>query len=84
MDWGLLRNAAYRDNGLKYYHLQAVLQVFLVLLQISLLLFSLSLFANMWTQQTTISSAIICTTAVDTLVYASTTVVSILHPDSPF
>ncbi|KAG1727875.1 hypothetical protein EDB19DRAFT_173341 [Suillus lakei] len=71
-------------DGLEYFHLQTVLQVFLVLLQISLLLFGLSPSANMWTRQTMISSVIICTTVVGILIYASTIVVSMLRPDSPF
>ncbi|KAG2128253.1 hypothetical protein DEU56DRAFT_819394 [Suillus clintonianus] len=71
-------------DGLEYFHLQTVLQVFLILLQISLLLFGLSLSANMWMQQTTISSVIISTTALGILIYASTIVVSMLRPDSPF
>ncbi|KAG1886745.1 hypothetical protein F4604DRAFT_1285155 [Suillus subluteus] len=40
--------------------------------------------ANMWTQQTTISSVIICTTASGILFYAGTIIVSMLRPDSPF
>jgi hypothetical protein len=71
-------------NGLEYFHLQTVLQAFLVLLQISLLLFGLSLSANMWAKQTTISSVIICTTAFGILFYVATTLVSVLRPDSPF
>jgi hypothetical protein len=71
-------------DGLEYFHLQTVLQGFLVLLQISLLLFGLSLSANMWTQQTTISSVIICTTAFGIMLYASTILVTMLRPDSPF
>jgi hypothetical protein len=50
---------------------------------ISLLLICLLLSA-MWTQQMTISSVIICTTAVSILTYASTIVVSILRPVSLF
>ncbi|KAG2040400.1 hypothetical protein BDR03DRAFT_1089823 [Suillus americanus] len=57
---------------------------FLVLLQISLLLFGLSLSANMWVKQTTISSIIIFTTAFGILFYAGTILVSALRPDSPF
>lgn len=71
-------------DGLEHFHLQTVLQMFLVLLQISLLLFGLSLSANMWLQQRTISSVIICTTAFGILFYASTILLSRLYPDSPF
>jgi hypothetical protein len=71
-------------DGLEYFRLQAVLQAFLVLLQMSLLLFGLSLSANVWIQQTTISSVIICTTAFGILFYVGTNLVSALRPDSPF
>lgn len=52
--------------------------------QVSLLLFGFSLSANVWTQQTTISSVIICTTAFGLLFYVGTILVSVLHPGSPF
>ncbi|KAG0699433.1 hypothetical protein DFH29DRAFT_1081304 [Suillus ampliporus] len=71
-------------DGLEHFHLHTVLQAFLVLLQISLLLFGLSLSASIWIQQTTISSVIICTTAFGILFYAGTILVSALRPDSPF
>ncbi|KAJ8589257.1 hypothetical protein M405DRAFT_862296 [Rhizopogon salebrosus TDB-379] len=58
-----------RLDGLEYWHLQTVLRAFLVLLQISFLLFGLSLSANMWTQQRTISSVIISATALGILFY---------------
>jgi hypothetical protein len=73
-----------RLDGLEYWHLQTVLGAFLVLLQISLLLFGLSLSANMWTQQRTISSVIISATALGILFYVGTILISVLHPDSPF
>jgi hypothetical protein len=73
-----------RLDGLEYGLLQTVLGAFLVLLQISLLLFGLSLSANMWAQQRTISSVIISTTALGILFYVATIVISVLHPDSPF
>jgi hypothetical protein len=81
-DRGLQRQK--RLDGLEYWHLQTVLRAFLVLLQISLLLFGLSLSANMWTQQRTISSVIITATALGILFYVATIVISVLHPDSPF
>src|ERR1700709_968231 len=73
-----------RLDGLEYWHLQTVLGAFLVLLQMSLLLFGLSLSANMWTQQRTISSVIISATALGILFYVATILISVLHPDSPF
>jgi hypothetical protein len=71
-------------DGLEYFRLQAVLQAFLVLLQMSLLLFGLSLSANVWMQQTTMSSVIICTTAFGIVFYVGTNLVAALRPDSPF
>jgi hypothetical protein len=71
-------------DGIEYFRLQTVLQSFLVLLQISLLLFGLSLSANMWAQQTTIASVIISITAFGILFYVGTALVSALRPHSPF
>ncbi|KAG2360149.1 hypothetical protein BDR07DRAFT_1174580, partial [Suillus spraguei] len=71
-------------DGVKYFRLQTILQAFLMLLQMSLLLFGLSLSANIWAKQTTISSIIICTTAFGILFYVGTILVSVLRPDSPF
>lgn len=71
-------------DGLERFHLQTVLQTFLVLLQISLLLFGLSICANVWIQQKTISSVIICTMAFGIFFYASTILLSRSYPDSPF
>jgi len=71
-------------DGLEKWRLQTVLGAFLILLQISLLLFGLSLSANMFARQRTISSVIICTTALGILFYMATILISALHPDSPF
>ncbi|OJA11725.1 hypothetical protein AZE42_11467 [Rhizopogon vesiculosus] len=71
-------------DGLEHWHLQTVLGAFLVLLQISLFLFGLSLSASMWAQQPTIASVVICTTALGILFYVATILISVLHPDSPF
>ena len=70
-------------NRLEYWRLQTILRAFLILLQISLFLFGLSLSANMWTQQA-ISIVIICATAIGLLFYVSIVVVAVLDPDSPF
>ncbi|KAG1720501.1 uncharacterized protein EDB91DRAFT_1340659 [Suillus paluster] len=69
-----------KPDGIQYFHLQTVLRAFLVLLQISLLLFGLSLSANMWTQQTTISNIIVSSTAFGILSYTGTVFVSVWHP----
>jgi hypothetical protein len=57
---------------------------FLSLLQISLLLFGLSVSANLWTQQTTISSIIICSTCFGILLRVTNILVSVLYPDISF
>ncbi|KAG1822648.1 uncharacterized protein BJ212DRAFT_1425256, partial [Suillus subaureus] len=71
-------------DGVEYFRLRAVLQTFLVLLQISFLLFGLSLSANVWVKQTKISSVVICTTAFGILFYVGIILMSALCPDSPF
>jgi len=71
-------------DGLKRWHLQTILGAFLILLQISLFLFGMSLSAKMWSQQTTISGVIMSTTAFGVLSYGATIFLSMLRPDSPF
>jgi hypothetical protein len=71
-------------DGLERWQLQAVLGAFLVLLQISLFLFGLSLSARVWTQSPKMSSIIICTTAFGVIFYWGTILVSLWYPDSPF
>ncbi|OAX32876.1 hypothetical protein K503DRAFT_804850 [Rhizopogon vinicolor AM-OR11-026] len=81
-DRGLQRQR--KLDGLELWHLKKVLEAFLALLQISLLLFGLSLSAYMFTRQPTISSVVISTTALGILFYVATIFISLLHPDSPF
>jgi hypothetical protein len=71
-----------RVDGLQ--HLFTAIWAFLSLLQISLLLFGLSVSANLWTQQTTISSIIICSTCLGILFRVTNIFVSVLHPDTSF
>ena len=71
-------------DGIELWRLQFVLGVFFVLLQISLLLFGLSLSANMWTKEMTISRVLICTTAFGIMFYLSTILISVSRPDSPY
>jgi hypothetical protein len=85
--WSLEERGMHRQrklDWLEHWHLQTVLGAFFVLLQISLLLIGLSLSANMWTQQPTISSVIISTTGFGILFYVGTILISVWHPDSPF
>jgi hypothetical protein len=69
---------------LQQWQLENVLQSFPVLLQISVLLFGLSLGAAMWTQQQTISTIIIVATAFGTLCHVFVIVASLISPDCPF
>jgi len=70
-------------EGLEYWNLRTVLGALLVLLQISLLLFGLSLSANMFRQTIAVSSVIIGTTAFGMIFYLTTILVSVLSPYSP-
>jgi hypothetical protein len=71
-------------DGLEKWHLQGVLKMFLILLQISLLLFGLSLSATMWFKQRAIFIVAIGTTASGILFYIATILVSVSYPNSPF
>jgi hypothetical protein len=71
-------------QGLEKWWLEKVLGSFPDLLKFSLFLFGLSLGAAMWSQQQTISTLIIITTASGVLFYALTIVASVLYPDCPF
>ena len=73
-----------RFQGLQTWQFENMLQSFPFLLQMSLLLFGLSLGAAMWTQQQTISILIIATTAMGTLCHVFTIIVSLISPDCPF
>jgi len=73
-EWG--EKMQKKSSGIEYWQLQTILKAFLLLLQISLL-FGLSLSANMWTQQATISIVIMCTTAFGILFYVATIMVSV-------
>lgn len=78
-----------RQRHCKFQELQAwqfenVLRSFPVLLQISLLLFGLSLGAMLWTQQLPISILVIAMTIFGGLCHAFVIIVSLIHPDSPF
>lgn len=78
------RNRQQKLQGLEAWHFDAVLQLFPVLLQISLLLFGISLSSYVWTQQRTITAVIIATTVLGCLFYAITLFASLLSPVCPF
>ncbi|OAX32533.1 hypothetical protein K503DRAFT_870101 [Rhizopogon vinicolor AM-OR11-026] len=69
---------------LQAWQLENVLQSFPFLLQISLLLFGLSLGVAMWTQQYIISIVIIIPSALGFILHFFTTTVSSMYPDCPF
>jgi hypothetical protein len=69
---------------LRAWQFENVLRSFPVLLQISLLLFGLSLGAMLWTQQWPNSILVIATTAFGGLCHAFIIMVSLIRPDSPF
>lgn len=71
-------------DSLEAWHFDAVLQTFPVLLEISLLLFGISLASYVWTQQRTITSVIIATTALGLLFHWCTLLASLLSPNCPF
>lgn len=78
------KNRQQKLQGLEAWHFDAVLQMFPVLLQISLLLFGISLSSYVWTQQRTITAVIIATTVLGCLFYAITLFASLLSPVCPF
>lgn len=69
---------------LKAWQFENVLRSFPVLLQISLLLFGLSLGAMLWTSQRSISVLVIAMTTFGGLCHAFVIMVSLIYPDSPF
>ena len=71
-------------QALEHWHLQTVLGAFVIPLQISLFLFGLSLSANMWFRQITISNVIMSIMGFGVLVYGATILLPVLRPDSPF
>ncbi|KAH7923688.1 hypothetical protein BV22DRAFT_566534 [Leucogyrophana mollusca] len=71
-------------DGLKTWHFHIVLEALPVLLQISLLLFSVALSAYVWTRQPTIGAVVISTTSLGVLFYVSITATAVISPNCPF
>ncbi|KAH7918114.1 hypothetical protein BV22DRAFT_917404 [Leucogyrophana mollusca] len=71
-------------GGLKAWHFHVVLEALPVLLQISLLLFSVALSAYVWTQQSTVGVVVISTMSLGMLFYISITATSVISPNCPF
>lgn len=78
------RSRQQKFDSLEAWHLDAVLQTFPVLLEISLLLFGISLSSYVWTQQRTITAVIIAATVLGFLFHWCTLLASLLSPDCPF
>jgi ABC-type amino acid transport system permease subunit len=71
-------------NGLEAWHFSTVISTLPILLQLSLFFFGISLAANIWTQQHTVASVIMATTAFGSIFYFSTIVASLKSADCPF
>ncbi|KAH7922643.1 hypothetical protein BV22DRAFT_984447, partial [Leucogyrophana mollusca] len=66
------------------WHFHVVLEALPVLLQISLLLFSVALSAYVWTEQSTVGAVVISATSLGVLFYVSITATSMISPNCPF
>ena len=71
-------------HGIERWRLDAVLQSFPVLLQLSLLIFAVALSAYVWTQQVATSRIVIAVTGTGVLFYSLIVVASLVSPDCPF
>ena len=71
-------------DGLKAWHFSTIVATLPIFLQLSLLFFGIALSANLWTQQHTVASVIIATTAFGVIFYSFTVVASLKSPDCPF
>jgi len=71
-------------DELEAWRFHAVLELFPVLLQISLLLFGLALSAFVWSQQGLLAVAVIVPTAFGFFLYAFAVATSLIYPQSPF
>lgn len=71
-------------HGLQAWYLDAMLQSFPVLLQISLFIFAVALSAYVWTQQAASSRIVIAVTASGVLLYSFLVYASLRSPDCPF
>ena len=71
-------------EGLKTWQFQPIISTLPIFLQLSLLFFGIALSANIWTEQHTVASLIIGTTALGVAFYTFTVVASLQSPDCPF
>ena len=71
-------------DGLKRWHFSTIVSVLPIFLQLSLLFFGIALSANIWTQEHTVASVIIATTAFGAFFYYFTVMASMTSEDCPF
>ena len=71
-------------DGLKRWHFSTIVSLLPIFLQLSLLFFGIALSANIWTQEHTVASVIIATTAFGVFFYFFTVVASMTSVDCPF
>ena len=70
--------------GLETWHLRMVLETIPILLQLSLLVFCLSICAYVWSQQHVVGVVVIAVNGIGTLCYLVVLAISSLYKDSPF
>lgn len=70
--------------GLETWHLRIVLEMIPILLQLSLILFCLSICAYVWSQQRIVGVVVIIANGIGTLCYLVALAISSLYKDSPF
>ena len=71
-------------DGLKRWHFSTIVSLLPIFLQLSLLFFGIALSANIWTQEHTVASVIIATTAFGVFFYFFTVVASMTSVNCPF
>ncbi|KAH8081335.1 hypothetical protein BXZ70DRAFT_901246 [Cristinia sonorae] len=79
---GMLRQKKF--DGLRAWGFRTFLEALPILLQFSLLLFSVSICAYMWGQQRAIASVLIFANSIGGLLWVYTVVVSAIYPESPY
>ena len=71
-------------DGLKRWHFSTIVSILPIFLQLSLLFFGIAISANIWTQEHTVASVIIATTAFGVFFYYLTVMASMTSEDCPF
>lgn len=71
-------------EGLEAWRFSVVLQVFPVLLQLSLLFFCISLAASIWTQQRIVGAILVGSMATGLMFFIVTAIAALTHPDCPY